>query len=79
MHCRAYNQLLISFIMNAFQVVLIVWVAIVSIFVFKFIVIVAIEMIKSYYYEFKRLNNDPKQTELIVEISTFEEATDSNI
>ena len=36
-------------------------------------------MIKSYYYEFKRLNNDPKQTELIVEISTFEEATDSNI
>lgn len=79
MHCRSYNQLLISFIMNAFQVVLIVWVAIVSIFVFKFIVIVAIEMIKSYYYEFKRLNNDPKQTELIVEISTFEEATDSNI
>ena len=79
MHCRSYNQLLISFIMNAFQVVLIVWVAIGSIFVFKFIVIVAIEMIKSYYYEFKRLNNDPKQTELIVEISTFEEATDSNI
>ena len=79
MHCRSYNKLLISFIMNAFQVVLIVWVAIVSIFVFKFIVIVAIEMIKSYYYEFKRLNNDPKQTELIVEISTFEEATDSNI